>query len=63
MEAAGKTKVVLSGGVKINDEEFLEIVKNVMASGAMGAAVGRNIWQNDDPLKITEKLQNIVFSK
>ena len=63
VEAAGKTKVVLSGGVKINDEEFLEIVKNVMASGAMGAAVGRNIWQNDDPLKITEKLQNIVFSK
>lgn len=63
VESAGKTKVVLSGGAKINDEEFLKIVKNVMTSGAMGVAVGRNVWQNTDPLKITEKLRNIVFSK
>lgn len=61
VEAAGKTKVVLSGGAKVNEEDFLEVVKNAMISGAIGVAAGRNVWQDKDPLKITEKIRNIVF--
>ncbi len=61
VEAAGKTKVVLSGGTKVDEEKFLEVVKNTMISGAIGVAVGRNVWQDKDPLKITEKIRNIVF--
>ncbi len=62
VKAAGKTKVVLSGGPKISDKEFLEIVKNIMAAGAIGIAVGRNVWQRENPLEITQKIKEIVFS-
>ncbi len=62
VEAAGKTKVVLSGGPKTEKpEEFLETVKNVMAAGAIGVAVGRNVWQSANPLEITEKIKKIIF--
>lgn len=61
VESAGKTKVVVSGGTKEGEEEFLEMAKNVVESGAMGMAVGRNIWQNKDPLVLTKKLKEIIF--
>jgi len=62
VEAAGKTKVVLSGGIKTKTpEEFYDIVKNVMAAGAIGAAVGRNVWQNENALEISKKLKEIIF--
>lgn len=63
VKAAGKTKVVLSGGPKVSDEEFLEVVRNIMAAGAIGIAVGRNVWQRENPLEITQKIKEIVFSK
>ena len=61
VQAAGKTKVVLSGGPKVSDEEFLEVVRNIMAAGAIGLAVGRNVWQRENPLEITQKIKEIVF--
>ncbi len=62
VEAAGRTKVVLSGGAKTEKpEEFLETVKSVMAAGAIGVAVGRNVWQGENPLEITKKIKEIIF--
>ncbi len=61
VQAAGKTKIVLSGGPKVSDEEFLEIVKNIMSAGAIGVAVGRNVWQNPAPLALAEKIKEIIF--
>lgn len=63
VEAAGKTKVVVSGGIKQTEEEFLEMAKDIMKTGAIGMAVGRNIWQNKDPMGITEKLKKIIFKE
>lgn len=63
VEAAGKTKVVLSGGVKTDKpKEFYEIVKNVMSAGAIGVAVGRNVWQRENALEVSQKLKEIIFS-
>lgn len=61
VRAAGKAKVVLSGGTKLGQEEFLKIIEEVMKAGAAGVAVGRNVWQNENPLDITEKIKKIVF--
>lgn len=61
VEAAGKTKVVLSGGEKIGEEEFLNIAKAAIKAGVTGIAVGRNVFQHEDPLAITEKIKKIVF--
>jgi len=63
VELAGKTKIVLSGGPKIKEEEFLKIVKEVMEAGAIGLTVGRNVWQNKNPLEITKKIKKIIFKE
>lgn len=62
VEVAGKTKVIVAGGEKSTDEEFLTLVKNVMDAGACGMAVGRNVWQNEHPNELTQKIKSIVFS-
>lgn len=61
VRASGKTKVVVSGGKKEEGESFLEFVKIVARSGAIGMAVGRNIWQDKQPLELTKKLKEIIF--
>lgn len=63
VEAAGKTKIVVSGGEKVQESEFLNLAKTVMECGAIGMAVGRNIWQDEKPLEITDKLRTVVFQK
>lgn len=61
VESAGKTGVIIAGGKKESEEEFLEMAKTVMDAGAKGLAVGRNVWQSENPMKITEELKKIVF--
>ena len=62
VQAAFPTKVVMSGGSKTRtDEEFLSRVKDVLTAGAVGIAVGRNIWQRKDPLTISDKIHQIIF--
>lgn len=61
VKAAGKTKVVLSGGPKTESEDFLATVKSVMKAGAIGAAVGRNIWQSKEPEKALLAIREIIF--
>ena len=61
VKSAGKCKIVVAGGVKTNEKELLKQAKEIMRSGAIGLAIGRNIWQNSEPLKISRKLREIVF--
>ncbi|MGB9729636.1 MAG: class I fructose-bisphosphate aldolase [Thermoprotei archaeon] len=63
VKSAGKVKVFMSGGPKASTEiEFLKQVQGVMDAGGSGIAVGRNVWQSKDPLKISEALRKIVFN-
>ncbi len=61
VESAGKTKVVLSGGPKVSDQEFLKVMENVMAAGGIGVAVGRNVWQRENAIEYSQKLREVVF--
>ncbi|MFW6283078.1 MAG: class I fructose-bisphosphate aldolase [Minisyncoccales bacterium] len=63
VKSAGKTKVVIAGGLKTDEKELFRKVKEIIDSGAVGLAIGRNIWQSKNPLKITDKLKKIVWSK
>lgn len=63
VKAAGVAKVFMSGGPKApTDEVFLGQVKGAMDGGATGLAVGRNVWQHPDPLKMATGLQEIIFN-
>ncbi|MDP3093293.1 MAG: hypothetical protein Q8N16_00850 [bacterium] len=63
VRAAGKTKVMMAGGPKITERVFLKTVKEIMSAGAIGVAVGRNVWQHLRPLEITKDLKEIIFNK
>lgn len=61
VESAGKTKVVVAGGSKKGEKDLLNKTKEIIKSGAIGLAIGRNIWQSKDPIKITNKLKKIIW--
>tara|TARA_R110002096_G_scaffold170331_10_gene342646 strand:- start:691 stop:1473 length:783 start_codon:yes stop_codon:yes gene_type:complete len=52
--------VVLGGSAMGNDEALLTMVKNAMDAGAIGTAIGRNIFQHTHPAKIAAAIQAIV---
>lgn len=63
VKSAAGVKVFMSGGPKApTDELFLEQVRGVIHAGAAGLAVGRNVWQNREPLVMAEQLRKIIFS-
>ncbi len=63
IKAAGVVKVFMSGGPKApTNEVFLSQVKGAMDAGATGLAVGRNVWQHPQPLKMISALKEIVFN-
>lgn len=63
VKSAGKTKVVIAGGIKKNEKKLLQQVREIMKAGCIGLAIGRNIWQHPKPLQITKKIKKIVWKK
>jgi len=61
VKSAGKTKIVVAGGVKKDKILFLKQVKEIMSSGAIGLAIGRNVWQDKNPLEITKKIKKVIW--
>jgi len=63
VEMAGPTKVVMSGGSKTDDLAFLETVADAVEAGAAGLAVGRNVFQRENPIEILDALELVVFEE
>ncbi len=61
VKSAGKTKVVIAGGMKTNEKDLLRQVKDIMNTGCIGMAIGRNVWQSKNPLEISDKIKRIIF--
>jgi fructose-bisphosphate aldolase, class I len=61
IRCAGRTKIVISGGDKVAPEVFLNEAQKVMNAGALGMAVGRNVWQSERPFSVTKALQAVVY--
>jgi len=61
VESAGRTKVVVAGGTKKGEKEFLRQVKEIIKTGAIGLAIGRNVWQHPKPMEITKKIKKILW--
>ena len=63
VEMSGDMKVIMSGGSKTSDREFLESVKAVIDAGGAGLAVGRNIFQRENPRYILDALEEVIFEE
>lgn len=63
VKCAGETKVMVAGGPKIGERSFFQNVRDIMDSGAIGMAIGRQVWQHEYPLKMTEAIKKIIFNE
>jgi class I fructose-bisphosphate aldolase len=62
VKCAGEAKVFMSGGPKAPTEvDFLRQVRGALDAGATGLAVGRNVWQNNDPMKMARAIKALVI--
>jgi len=53
--------IVMSGGPKADEPlDFLKMVKGAMDGGAMGVAVGRNVWQSRQPVNMLQAVNMVV---
>jgi class I fructose-bisphosphate aldolase len=63
VKSAGKAKVVAAGGLKTDEKELIEQIKNYMKAGFSGLAIGRNVWQSQNPHEISMKIKKEIFGK
>jgi len=61
VDCAGRCKVVAAGGHKEDPVQLMKQAREIVDAGAIGMAIGRNIWQSKDPLKVTKALKKIVI--
>jgi len=61
VRAAGKTGVLAQGGKKVDWVNLEEEVTGVMEAGAAGIAIGRNVWQDENPDEVSKRLAEIVY--
>lgn len=55
--------VVIAGGPKVDtDEELLKMVKDSIEVGGAGVAFGRNLFQAENPGKITRAISEVVHN-
>jgi class I fructose-bisphosphate aldolase len=62
VQNAGKCKVFISGGSKTSDEGMFSLARIVKMAGCAGMAVGRNIWQRDNPVEFSKEISRILYS-
>lgn len=61
--AAGRTKIVCSGGAKQEPTKFLAELATQLSHGIAGCAVGRNIYQSSlaDSIKLTNAMSELIY--
>lgn len=53
--------IVVMGGPKMErDIQVLMIIRGCIDAGGAGASIGRNIWQHEDPFKMTKAIAKII---
>jgi putative autoinducer-2 (AI-2) aldolase len=53
--------LVVAGGPKLNTEaDVFKLVHSAIEEGAVGVDMGRNIWQNDNPVAVIKAINAIV---
>ncbi|MFH1501130.1 MAG: fructose-bisphosphate aldolase [archaeon] len=61
VKSAGRAKVLIAGGIKKGNEQLIKQAEEIMKAGASGMAIGRNVWQDKEPLKVAGELRKIIL--
>lgn len=60
VKIAGRTRILLAGGMKRDEKQFLNQIAEIKDVDFNGLAVGRNVWQSKEPLKLARRLREIL---
>lgn len=60
-KAAGKVKVLVVGGSKSDRQTILTRTEEIKAAGAAGWAMGRNIWQAENPDEMAKAIADVLY--
>ena len=56
--------LVVAGGPKLaTEKDVFKLVYNAITEGAAGVDMGRNIWQNDNPVAMIRAIRSIVHEQ
>jgi fructose-bisphosphate aldolase/2-amino-3,7-dideoxy-D-threo-hept-6-ulosonate synthase len=61
--ASSPVPILTAGGPRKDggDEGTLQMVREVVEAGAGGVAIGRRVWQSDDPETLVRKIHSTLF--
>jgi DhnA family fructose-bisphosphate aldolase class Ia len=61
--ATSPVPIVVAGGPRKAEsgDDTLQIVRDVVAAGAAGVAIGRRVWQDEDPQRLVREMHRILF--
>lgn len=64
VKSAGRAKVFVVGGPKTETpKDLYKTAQDILKIGAVGFAIGRNVWQAKDPLDVAKKLADILYGQ
>jgi DhnA family fructose-bisphosphate aldolase class Ia len=52
--------VVVAGGSQKSIEETFQMTRDIIAAGAIGVAMGRNLWGAENPVRMIKAISAIV---
>jgi DhnA family fructose-bisphosphate aldolase class Ia len=53
--------IVIAGGPRVESElDLLRMIEGAIGAGAQGVAIGRNVFQHDNPALITRRICGVV---
>jgi len=55
-----KAPVVIAGGGRRSDAEIIDMVEEAMIAGAKGVAIGRNVFQAENPRELALRVSRVV---
>ena len=55
-----KAPIVIAGGGRRSDAEIIDMVEEAMIAGAKGVAIGRNVFQAENPRELALRVSRIV---
>lgn len=55
--------VIVAGGPRVTDAELLTVIDGALKAGAIGASVGRNIFQAADPARAAAQIAAVVHDR
>jgi fructose-bisphosphate aldolase / 2-amino-3,7-dideoxy-D-threo-hept-6-ulosonate synthase len=61
--ASSPVPILVAGGPKKNESEdgVLQMVREVVQAGAAGVAIGRRVWQAEDPKAVVRAIHDLLF--